>query len=95
MPKETSKPDGELITRLGIITHSIVGLQDDLEKHQSSQKALVYSLVSRGIISQSRASRICQVQRQTISRWVTELQEEKNFRDEQIRLGMLKEKRPD
>lgn len=95
MPTELTQPDRQLVLRLGIMTQEIALLHVDLEERKSVQKALVYSLVSRGMISLSRAARICEVQRQTISRWVAELEETDLSEMDQITARYSKEIWPD
>lgn len=72
MPNELTPQDRNSLTRLGIETQEIALLQVKLDAKRKLQKTLVIDLVQREIISQSRASKIAEVQRQTISRWLQE-----------------------
>lgn len=91
MPNEIPQPERELIIRLGIITQEIALLQADLDKRKSSQKALVVSLVQREMISQSRASRIAEVQRSTIARWLQEAYEAPLSEEDRVALRYQQE----
>lgn len=70
MYNELTPQDRKKILKLGILTQELALLQDKAKKWRSMQRTLVIDLVQREVISQSRASRISEVGRQTIASWV-------------------------
>ena len=70
MYNELSPQDRKKILKLGILTQELALLQYEAKKLRTYQRTLVIDLVQREVISQSRASRISEVGRQSIASWV-------------------------
>jgi predicted XRE-type DNA-binding protein len=70
MNDDLTPADRKLILNLGIITQEIGIMQHDMSIRRATQKALVVDLVTREILSQARAARIAEIQRQTVTSWV-------------------------
>lgn len=70
MQEELTPADRKLITQLAIITQEVAIAENEIALKKAHKKALVIDLVRREILSQARASRIAEVQRQTVTNWV-------------------------
>jgi len=70
MPEIITEEDYQKLLELGILTQEIGILLADAREKRARQRRLVVDLVQREIISQARASKIAEVQRQTISKWL-------------------------
>lgn len=70
MPDIPSPEDYELLIELGLATQEIAIWTEEIQVKRDRQRRLVIDLVQREVISQARASRIAEVQRQTISKWL-------------------------
>jgi hypothetical protein len=70
MHNEPSELDRKKLLKLGILTQEMALLEDQFKKWRIMQRTLVIDLVQREVVSQSRASRIAEVGRDTIRSWV-------------------------
>lgn len=67
---DISPEDLEKVRQLGLITQELLIEQEEWRRKRAVQRRLAVDLIQREVISQARASRITEVQRQTISSWL-------------------------